>query len=73
MSDLTFEKNESKLSEKDRQRLMNIRPFFGAELVPRDTACLEGAENKSIYTPEHMLSIYLSLRLATPIIKFLSS
>ncbi len=69
---LNFESVEEKLSAVDRQKIMTIRPFFGDELVPRDTAFLPGAHNRWIYTPEHVLSIYLSLRFARPIIEFLT-
>lgn len=69
----TFEKHESQLTSVQRQRLMTIRPFFGDELVPRDTAYLDGAHNQWIYTPTHMLSIYLSLRFPKLIIPFLMS
>jgi hypothetical protein len=70
---LTFEKNEPQLTRLQRQRLMTIRPFWGDELVPRDTAYLDGAHNQWIFTPTHMLSIYLSLRFPHLIIPFLTS
>jgi hypothetical protein len=68
---LTFEQLELTLTKRDRKRLMTIRPFFGDELVPSDTANLAGAVNNWIYTPEHGLSISLSLKFAEPIISFL--
>lgn len=66
-----FEKQEDGISNALKQRLMTLRPFFGDELVPSDTAYLEGAHNRWVYSPEHMLSIYLSLRYPAAIIDFL--
>jgi pimeloyl-ACP methyl ester carboxylesterase len=66
-----FEKKTPILTSTDRRRLMTIRPFFGDQLVPHDTANLDGAHNRWVYTAEHMLGIYLSLKLSNPIIEFL--
>ncbi len=43
-------------------RLMNIRPLWD-ELVPGDTSYLKGAVNKTIFSIEHLASIFLSLTL----------
>ena len=67
-----FERNEGTLRADERSRLMTIRPFFGDELVPHDTAYLAGAQNRWIYTAEHGLSILLSLRLPGSIVSFLT-
>ncbi len=69
----TFEKNESELSASDRARILTVRPFFGDELVPQDTAAMPGATNRWIYLPGHMAGIFWSLLLAEPLWEFLRS
>ena len=48
-------------------RLMNIRPVWD-ELVPGDTSYLKGAVNKTIFSIEHLVSIFLSLTLFSKLI-----
>ncbi len=67
---LMFEKNEHKLNKSDRKKIMTIRPIFD-ELVPRDTAILKDASNRTIYSIEHMFSIWMSLSFYKPLISFL--
>jgi pimeloyl-ACP methyl ester carboxylesterase len=56
-----FESREKSLSQDERARIMTIHSFFGDELVPADTAILEGACNIAVPTPEHSISIYMAL------------
>lgn len=67
-----FESRENELTKEDRKRLMTIRPFFGDELVPADTVGIEGANNRKVYLPTHILGIGYSLRFSSQIINFLS-
>jgi hypothetical protein len=70
---LQFEKNEPTLTKSQKSRLLTIRPYFGDELVPSDTAYLAGAQNRWIYTPGHGLSIILSLWFSKAITEFLTN
>jgi hypothetical protein len=65
---LCFEKQEQTLSEGQRKRIMTIRADFGDELVPADTATLEGAINISLPTIEHNLTIYLAMSIFSKIL-----
>jgi hypothetical protein len=50
------------------------KSYLGDELVPADTAVLDGGQNITIPTIEHSLSIYLALSIFfKPIINFLES
>lgn len=57
-----FERSEPSLSKMDRKRLMTVRALYD-ELVPPDTATIDGANNTVISSVEHMLSIALTLSL----------
>jgi hypothetical protein len=69
---ITFEdKNEPKLTNIDRLRLMTVRPLFGDELVPWNTSVLKGATNIFSPTGEHSFSNIMSLTvLSHPLIQF---
>ncbi len=58
---LLFEQQEKMLSEEQRKKIMTVRARFGDELVPADTATVRGAQNVTIPTIEHSLTIYLAL------------
>ena len=66
-----FEKQEKNLTENQRKRIVTIRARFGDELVPSDTASLEGGRNILVPTPEHSLSIYASLKFLKSLKAFL--
>jgi pimeloyl-ACP methyl ester carboxylesterase len=67
------EKRESELSNNDRLKVMTVRAMFGDELVPGDTAILEGAHNIKIPTIGHIFSIGATLTLFSgTIISFLN-
>jgi len=67
------EERESELGDNDRLRIMTVRAMFGDELVPSDTATIEGAYNIKIPTIEHMFSIGMALTIfSKPIISFLN-
>lgn len=65
--------NLAKLSKKDCEKLMTVRALFGDELVPSDTAVIEGAHNISVPTGGHVLSIGVALTIfSRPLISFLN-
>ncbi|MCX6794225.1 MAG: hypothetical protein NTY06_03950, partial [Candidatus Gottesmanbacteria bacterium] len=67
-----FEKREGDLQAADKKRMMTVRAMFGDELVPSDTATVDGAYNIAIPTTEHVLTIAAALTVfSKPIIKFL--
>ena len=52
---------------------MTVRAMFGDELVPPETATVDGAHNIHVPTGEHMLSIGAALTLYSgPLISFLN-
>lgn len=67
---LMFEQSEPILTKKDRKRIMTIRALFD-ELVPGNTAYIDGANNKRIKSVEHMFSIWMGLSFYRPLIDFL--
>lgn len=63
---------DQKANKTTLARLMNIKPHFD-ELVPSETCYLDGATNKTIFSVEHLLSIFLSLTIfSRHIIEFLA-
>ena len=58
---MRFSEKERRLSAADRKRILCIYPSLGDELVPRDTCVLEGANNTSVPTGEHMFSIGIAM------------
>lgn len=67
-----FQTVERQLSDSDRQRIMTIRALFGDELVPSDTATVDGAVNIVVPTTEHLLSIAAALSIfSKPLIDFI--
>lgn len=51
---------------------MTVRPLLGDELVPADTAVIEGANNITVPSIEHVISIAASLTIfSTPLLSFL--
>jgi hypothetical protein len=71
---LTFEnKNNKKLTVKDKKKILIIRPIFD-EIVPKDTITIEGVKMQTIPTIEHTLSGIAACTFFSPIIfKFLNS
>lgn len=67
---LMFEKDEQTLDKKDRNNIMTVRALFD-ELVPDNTAVVEGANNKQIKSIEHVFSIWMSLSFYKPLVDFL--
>jgi hypothetical protein len=67
------EKNQNKLTRAERKRVMTIHALLGDELVPASTTTIDGANNITIPTPEHMFSITMALTLLSkPLIDFLT-
>ncbi|MEK7141135.1 MAG: hypothetical protein AAB800_01160, partial [Patescibacteria group bacterium] len=57
----------------DRRKIMTVRALFGDELVPPETAIVDGAHNIHVPTGEHMVSIGAALTLYSgPLISFLN-
>ena len=54
---IRFSENEERLDKADKKRILCVYPLLGDELVPRGACVLEGANNISVPTGEHMLSI----------------
>jgi pimeloyl-ACP methyl ester carboxylesterase len=53
----------TKLSEKDKKKIMTIRPRFGDEFVKSEKVIIEGAKNISLPTFEHIFSIMMALTI----------
>jgi len=69
-----FESRESAISKQDKKRIMAISALFGDELVPADTSFIHGANNITIPTIEHSLSILMALTIfSKTIIEFLAA
>lgn len=71
----SFEKSvrlvDQQINKKHLPRLLNIRPYWD-ELVPSETVFIHGATNRTIFSVEHLLSIFLSLTIFSKfIIQFL--
>lgn len=67
-----LESRQEYLNQEQRKRILTIRPLFGDELVPANTAVIDGGKNITIPTMEHSLSIYLALSIfSKPLINFL--
>ena len=49
--------------EIDKKRIMTIRPLLGDELVPGNTATIIGAQNITLPTGEHLLTIGAALTI----------
>ncbi len=59
---LTCERNVSKLSTKDRSRILTIQPIFD-EIVPISTMTIPGSRFMKIWSFEHLLSISLAMTI----------
>lgn len=58
----------------DKSKIMTVRALLGDELVPNNTAMIDGAKNIAVPLGEHMLSIAGSLTVfSRPIVEFLGS
>lgn len=69
---LMFEEQEAQIPEELKKRMMTVSARFGDRLVPKETSNLEGAENITIPTKMHGLSIVMALTLfKKPIIDFI--
>ncbi|MEK7543777.1 MAG: hypothetical protein AAB557_02840 [Patescibacteria group bacterium] len=68
------ERGIAQLSLPDRRKIMTMRAMFGDELVPPETAVIDGALNIQIPIGEHMLSIGAALTIfSKPLITYLVS
>jgi pimeloyl-ACP methyl ester carboxylesterase len=66
------ESREKELSNAERKRIMTVRSLFGDELVPGETTVIQGANNRTVPVPEHMLSIVSALTIfSKPLTSFL--
>lgn len=62
-----------KLTSGEKARIMTIRAGLGDQLVPAETAIIEGASNIAIPTLEHVFSIAMALTIfSKPLIRFLT-
>lgn len=62
------------LSETDKKRIMTIRPRFGDEFIKKETVIVNGANNTTIPTAEHVFSVFMSLTFCSKqIISFLKN
>lgn len=67
------EQRQNELSSAERQKILTIHALLGDELVPASTTTIDGANNITIPTPEHMFSITMALTLLSkPLIDFLT-
>lgn len=68
-----FESREQELSEGDRAKVLIVRALID-ELVPHNTAKLEGAYDYRLPVPEHGFSIFAGMTfMSKPVIEFLKS
>ena len=71
---INFEKVRGRLSLADLQRVMTVRPLLGDQLNPANTMILDGANNITIPTAEHITSIAMALTFfSKPLISFIKS
>ena len=59
---LLFERVEPKMTHESRKKVLNLIPIYD-ELVPKSTAYLKGASNKTLPSVEHVLSGFLGMTL----------
>jgi hypothetical protein len=57
------EKNEKKLTNTDRKKIMTISALFGDELVPKNTIIIRGARNTTNPVAGHVFCIALSVTM----------
>ncbi|MFA6518062.1 MAG: hypothetical protein WCV93_00210 [Candidatus Shapirobacteria bacterium] len=68
------EEVEKSFSENDRQKIMTVHSLLGDELVPTNTAIIDGAKNIVVPLGEHMVSIASSLTIfSKPLVEFMVS
>jgi len=68
----SLEKKSGNLSPRQLERIMTVHPLFGDELVPSDTAVIEGANNITIPIIGHVFSICMALSVfSNPLISFI--
>lgn len=58
---LNSEENINNFSVEDKEKIMTVYPFFGDELVPKNTSMIDGSKNRIIPTGEHITSVVSSL------------
>jgi poly(3-hydroxyalkanoate) synthetase len=58
---LNSEKNINNFSLKDKEKIITVHALFGDELIPKNTAIINGVKNITITTGEHLFSIWSSL------------
>lgn len=64
---LLFEKKELEMTREVRNKVLNLIPIYD-EIVPKSTATLKGAVNKTLPSIEHVLSGLLGVTIFSPII-----
>ena len=68
------ETNLKTLTNRDKKRIMSMKPLLGDELVPGDTVTVDGAKNITLPSIEHVLTIGAALTIFSKIIiNFLKS
>ena len=67
------EENTRTFVDSDKAKILTMRAKYGDELVPPDTAVIEGVTNILIPTPLHTFSIVIGLTFfSKPLLKFLN-
>lgn len=64
---LLFESVEPKMQSEQRKKVLNLIPIYD-EIVPKSTASLKGATNKTLPSVEHMLSGFLGMTIFSPMV-----
>lgn len=64
---LLFEKLEPKMKNELRKKVLCLAPIYD-EIVPKSTASLNGATNKTIPSVEHMLSDFFGMTIFSPMV-----
>lgn len=64
---ILFESKEPKMTPSQRQKVLCLIPIYD-EIVPKSTASLKGATNKTLYSVEHMISGLLGMTIFSPMI-----
>lgn len=64
---IQFESKEPKMTPSQRQKVLCLIPIYD-EIVPKSTASLKGATNKTLLSVEHMMSGLLGMTIFSPMI-----
>jgi len=64
---ILFESKEPKMTQSQRKKVLCLIPLYD-EIVPKKTASLKGATNRTLFSVEHMVSGLLGMTIFSPMI-----